>query len=89
MSKRTSKKHPEYFWNHRVVRHKAQLSESETGFSLALHEAHYESKKSKTKPGSITVDPVAVWGRSKSELRLVLTQMLKALDKPVLNHDDF
>jgi len=89
MPKRVNKKLPAYFWNHRVIRHKAQLSESETGYSLALHEAHYESKKSKTKPRTITTDPVGVWGRNKEELRKVLKQMLKALDKPILNHDDF
>lgn len=89
MSKRTSKKLPEYFWNHRIVRHKVHRSESVTESSLAIHEAHYTAKKSKTKPVSITVDPVGVWGQDKKELRKVLKQMLKALDKPILDHDDF
>jgi hypothetical protein len=89
MAKRASKKTPPHFWNHRVVRHRVQRSESLSGFSLAIHEAHYESKKSKTKPGSITESPVGVWGENKTELRATLKRMLKALDKPILKYDDF
>ncbi len=87
MAKR--KKVPEHFWNHRVVRQTVARSEAESETSLAIHEAHYTAKKSKTVPELITVDPVGVWGENKKELKDTLKRMMRSLDKPVLEYTKF
>lgn len=64
-------------WNHRVVLTKDAFGEK----WYSIHEVYYDGK------GKImgrTVDPVAVVGNTKKELRLTLKRMLRALDEPVI-----
>lgn len=68
-------------WNHRVVKRTHDCGAIE----FAIHEAHYDENVAE----SITVNPTAPMADSVDELRRVLEQMLKALDKPVLNYEEF
>lgn len=68
-------------WNHRVVKHTHPCGSVE----LAIHEAHYDGKVAE----AITTDPTAPVADSVDELRWVLEKMIEALDKPVLNYEEF
>ena len=68
-------------WNFRVYRHPTENGED----YLAIHEAYYLDKDAE-EPSTCTVKPVDVGGTSIEELRWTLEQMLKALDKPVLEY---
>jgi hypothetical protein len=73
-------------WNHRVVRRvHRQGRRRETEY--AIHEAFYWDKRSKKKVSAVTVDPIAVRGSTKKELRETLERMLRALDAPVIDYD--
>lgn len=69
-------------WNHRVVR-REHVDTGEVTF--AIHEAHYDEVKVE----AVTSEPIDVSGESVDDLRWVLEHMLKALDKPVLNYEEF
>lgn len=63
-------------WNHRVVK---------TGRYYGIHEVFYLNNE----PDMITESPVAAAEEDVEELRETLTLMLKALDEPVLDYEDF
>lgn len=87
MSKK--EKFPNHFWNHRVVERKFKHKGFPTETLLAVHEAHYTAKKSKTVPQAITLDAVGVYGETLEELRDTLQRMLRSLEKPVLKFTQF
>lgn len=73
------------FWNHRVVRRTEDDEEL-----LSLHEAHYaDGADPAGRPDTITLHPVAPYAEDIDGLRQVLDRMRAALDKPVLDYDDF
>ena len=66
-------------WNHRVIKKGKDYE------YLAIHEVHYRYD------GTISgypEHPARVLGESIEELRIVLEQMLGALDKPVIDKTD-
>lgn len=66
-------------WNHRVIKKGKDYE------YLAIHEVHYRDD------GTIsgyTERSIPVLGESVEELRTVLEQMLKALDKPIIDKTD-
>jgi len=68
-------------WNHRVI----NLSEENKGEPwFAICEVYYENKL----PWART-DAIAVSGESIEELKETLERMLRCLDNPILNKDDF
>lgn len=72
-------------WNHRIVRRVRKYGDCwHTEF--AIHEAYYDEGG---RPEHITKNPCEVWGESVEELRETFQLMLKALDAPVLNYEDF
>jgi len=84
-------------WNYRVVsRAIPETSDGaqEQAVEYAIHEAYYEQPDGET-PRTITLEPVNVSTYlndaecPKDALRLVLERMLDALEKPVLDFDDF
>lgn len=78
----SKKKNIDYTWNNRVVKKEFP---GETLY--VIHEAHYgEDKKT---PHSITQDGVIVAAESVEALREVLESMIRCLDAPVLNYEDF
>lgn len=81
-------------WNFRVMRH-TQVDEESGSVSewLAIHEVHYESVevndlKVTSADVGYTENPVAVTAESTQELRFMLTRMLGALDKPILEYKE-
>lgn len=77
-----------YHWNHRVVRRVFHPGTDKEQVDYAIHEAHYNEKGASSGRCSITLDPVAVSSSEGLEgLRWVLTKMLEALDKPVLDYE--
>ncbi len=71
-------------WNHRVVRRVYDLPGSVTTH-YEIREVYYDDDK----PNACTEDPVGVCGESVNEIRETLERMAHALDKPVLEYDDF
>lgn len=67
-------------WNYRVV-HRLVSNEH----IYAIHEAYYDDNK-KT---SITEEPVHPQGESLDELKRDCEHYLQALERPVLEYDDF
>ena len=65
-------------WNYRVVK---------DGEFYSIHEAYYN--KGNDKARSITETSVLPVGEDVKELRWILERMLEALDKPVLDYEDF
>lgn len=72
-------------WNYRVIRQKVIVDDEEFD-SFAIHEVYYDEDG---KPGSITSDPVEPSGQTLQELGEDLRRMVAALNKPVLEYDDF
>lgn len=52
---------------------------------LGIYDVYYRNDNLQT----CTENPIAVTGKTIKELREKLQDMLEALDKPVLNYDDF
>jgi hypothetical protein len=69
-------------WNYRVVKRTYKRPIGPVEEVYQVHEAYYLGDN---KP-FITVDSVAAQGDTVEELRGDLERMLKALDKPVLDH---
>lgn len=67
-------------WNHRVVK---RTYEDEEWY--AVHEIYYDGDK----PWGITTEPSAPGGETIEELKEELDRFRKALNKPVLNYEDF
>lgn len=85
----------DHWWNHRVVRREHKKANGLKEITLAIHEVHYNGKVStksgrvRVKPNSITTDPIDVVGENIEELRETLQRMLRSLDQPILEYDDF
>ena len=81
-------------WNYRVVYHPpSKYKVGETEFDreeyLAIHEVYYDKDGN---PDSITRDEIITGDEGKESLKSikwVLKQMLKSIDKPILNDKDF
>ena len=69
-------------WNYRTVKR-----EEDGEVTFAVYEAYYEDEE--TKPCAISQNPVYVCGDTLDELRKDLNNYRKALDRPVLNYEDF
>lgn len=69
-------------WDYRVVRKK--LPNGEVVFGI--HEVYYDKHKN---PQYCSNGPMEPTGESIRELRAELARMLKALEKPILKHEDF
>lgn len=74
-------KSPKSHWNHRVLR----FANQHHGGWFAIHEVYYR----KGVPESYTVEPCKITAESLEDLRWMLEQMLLALDKPILDGDNF
>ena len=72
-------------WNFRVVRRVWPEHGAEVEY--AIHEAYY-GEAGEAKVEGLTVDAVDPHSDTLEGLRWCLEQMLKALDKPVLEYDD-
>jgi len=73
-------------WNHRIVKrvyHHASGDET----TYQIHEVYYDEIGSE--PTNITLDPIAPLGETVEELKEELNRMLRALEHPVLNYEDF
>lgn len=80
-------------WNYRIVRRKGRTKHGRWT-SYGVHEAYYDPPADcdggpdcRCEAHSISMEPVVVAGGSVKELRDVLRDMLKALDRPVLDFD--
>lgn len=79
-------------WNYRLMKHTHVGSDGQTETWLAMHEVYY--KDSSVKDLTVTsaevgyTDAVRVVGENIDEVRMVLENMLKALDKPILEYKD-
>lgn len=78
-------------WNYRVLRHKhLPVGTVSIDYTYEIHEVYFdEGQEAAPYRGSCTKDAVTVGGESLSELRGVLERMIEALDKPVLDYDEF
>ncbi len=72
-------------WNYRVIRSKSK-SPFDPGDIYAIHEVYYDDAR---RPDGVTESPIAPYGHSVRELREVLHRMLRALDKKVMDYDEF
>jgi hypothetical protein len=72
-------------WTYRVVKRTCQCS-NDKHEEYGIHEYYDASSVMKA---SITEDPVEVVADDLTSLKWTLKRMLAALDKPVLNHEDF
>jgi hypothetical protein len=79
-------------WNYRVMRHtKAATVGGGADETYAIHEVYYRSDDVddltlKAGEFSCTVDPVSLSAENMADLRSTLQEMLKALDKPILEY---
>ena len=69
-------------WTYRLVRHQVPASQPE----LAIHEVYFEPGG---QPHTITHNPAQVWASDLEGVKWVLSKMLDALDKPILDADQF
>ena len=67
-------------WNHRLMK----MKDGEDDF-YQIHEVYYDKEG---KVESYTKNGVTVGGKDIGEVKWVLLEMLKALDKPVLDYED-
>lgn len=80
-------------WRHAVVKRIHKHATGETTI-YGIHE-YYTPEEGEASKGSITTDPVDVSTEADSDeealkgLRWTLEKMLKALDRPILNYEDF
>lgn len=69
-------------WNHRVIKRKDGDKEY-----FGIHEVHYDENG---KPGACTENAISIdYYESLADVLWVLDRMREALDKPVLNYEDF
>ena len=71
-------------WNYRIV--KRSYPNSKWDDTYSIHEAYYNEEG---QADSITVEGIEPVGETPKELKQSLEMMLKALDKPILNYEDF
>jgi len=68
-------------WNYRVLAHKNGES-----FYFKIHEVYYDKN---SLPNAMTERAISVGGETLHDVLWVLSEMKKALEKPVLSFDDF
>jgi hypothetical protein len=73
-------------WNYRVVHQVFILNNGEKEDSYAIHETYYNDDGV---PVNISTNPDPAAADSVDDLRDVLEWMMRALDKPVLEYNDF
>lgn len=77
-------------WNYRVVHRKTIYTSGQENLEehlYQIHEAYYEEDKEK--PRRITVNPVTPCGETLEELRAAIAMYITALDKPVIDWEEF
>ena len=73
-------------WNYRVVRKNVYMGKTMAPeVKFAIHETYYDSDK----PTAITTDSMEPYGETLEELKNDLSYMVAALEKPVLDWEDF
>lgn len=81
-------------WNFRVMRHaKVDLEPGSASEWLAIHEVHYESANVNdievtSADVGYTDKPVIMTAESVEDFRFMLTKMLEALEKPILEYKE-
>ena len=81
MKKKTKKiKDSVTHWNYRIIRHK-----HETGNWLGIHEVFYTNGE----PDSCTLDPIDITSKDIKGIKWVLTNMAKAVKRPILDYEFF
>lgn len=74
-------------WNYRVVRKNVYMGKTiAPEVQFGIHETYYNDKD---EPTAITTDHMRPYGETLEELKSDLEKMVAALDKPVLNWEDF
>ena len=74
-------------WNYRVVRKNVYMGKTiNPEVQFGIHETYYNSED---KPTAITTDHMRPYGETLEELKSDLEKMVAALEKPVLNWEDF
>lgn len=66
-------------WNYRVM-------SLDGGKSFGIHEVYYDDED---KPKAYTLNSVRAFGESIEELKIDISRMLKATEKPILAPQDF
>lgn len=73
-------------WNYRVVRKNVYMGKTiAPEVQYGIHETYYSGDK----PTAITTDHMRPYGETLEELKSDLEKMVAALEKPVLNWEDF
>jgi len=73
-------------WNYRVVRKNVYMGKTVSPeVQFGIHETYYDGDK----PTAITTDQMRPYGETLEELKNDLSKMMIALEKPVLNWEDF
>ena len=74
-------------WNYRVVRKNVYMGKTiAPEVQFGIHETYYNGKD---EPTAITTDHMSPYGGTLDELKSDLEKMVVALEKPVLNWEDF
>ena len=73
-------------WNHRVLKRVYSPGEKCEETHYQIYEVYYNEEG---KPTSCTMEPDYPTGESINELREDLERMIKALEHPILNYEDF
>lgn len=74
-------------WNYRVVRKRVYMGKTmESEIVYGIHETYYNDED---KPTAITTDQMRPYGETLEELKSDLDKMVTALEKSVLNWEDF
>ena len=74
-------------WNYRIVRKNVYMGKTiAPEVMYGIHETYYNGED---KPTAITTDHMRPYGETLDELKSDLEKMVAALDKPVLNWEDF
>ena len=76
-------------WNYRIVKkthdYDSIVNPGEKHVTFGIHEVYYRNGE----PSMTTVDPMKPQGETLDELKEDVQHFLAALDKPVLNFEDF
>ena len=72
-------------WNYRIIRKESEHEIMGKWVRFGIHEVYYSDGK----PSMCSVDAMEPHGETLDELKEDLKHFLAALDKPVLNYEDF
>ena len=73
-------------WNYRVIRKTYILPDDTERESYAIHEVYYDNLSNAK---AVSANALAPLGRTIDELKADLEMYMLALDKPVLDYDEF